>query len=89
MRWFDELLARQGRGGLAGIFDRNFKFVARTVEGDQRRGTDGAPALIADMRRQSEGIGRYDSLTGTGVFTAWTGTRHGWWVAVAVSARWV
>ncbi|HEX7219765.1 MAG TPA: cache domain-containing protein, partial [Burkholderiales bacterium] len=40
MRWFDGLLARQGRGGLAGIFDRNFKFVARTVEGDQRRGTD-------------------------------------------------
>ena len=87
MRWFDELLARQGRGGLAGIFDRNFKFVARTVEGDQRRGTDGAPALIADMKRQPEGIGRYDSLSGTGVYTSWTVTRHGWWVALATPAR--
>ena len=87
MRWFDELLARQGRGGLAGIFDRNFKFVARTVEGDQRRGTDGAPALIADMKRQPEGIGRYDSLSGTGVYTSWTATRHGWWVALATPAH--
>ncbi len=87
MRWFDGLLARQGRGGLAGIFDRNFKFVARTVEGDQRRGTDGAPALIDDMRRQPEGIGRYDSLSGTGVYTSWTATRHGWWVALATPAH--
>jgi signal transduction histidine kinase/ActR/RegA family two-component response regulator len=86
LRWYDELMTRQGRGGLAGIFDRNWKFVARSAEGDQRRGTDGASALIADMKRAPEGIGRYDSLSGTGVYTSWSPTRYGWWVALATPA---
>ena len=86
LRWFDDLMARQGRDGLAGVFDRNWKFVARTLEGDQRRGTDGAPALIADMKRAPEGIGRYTSLDGSGVYTSWAPTRHGWWVALATPA---
>jgi signal transduction histidine kinase/ActR/RegA family two-component response regulator len=86
LRWYDELLTRQGRGGLAGIFDRNWKFVARSAEGDERRGTDGAKALIEDMKRAPEGIGRYDSLSGTGVYTSWSPTRHGWWVALATPA---
>jgi signal transduction histidine kinase/ActR/RegA family two-component response regulator len=86
LRWFDQLMARQGRSGLAGVFDRTWQFVARTTEGDQRRGTDGAPALIEDMKRRPEGIGRYDSLSGAGVYTSWTATRHGWWVALATPA---
>ena len=86
LRWFDELMTKQGRGGLAGIFDRNWKFVARSAEGDERRGTDGAPALVADMQRVPEGVGRYASLSGTGVYTAWSSTRHGWRVALATPA---
>jgi signal transduction histidine kinase/ActR/RegA family two-component response regulator len=83
LRWFDELMARQGRGGLAGVFDRNWKFVARTTEGEERRGSDGSAALVGDMKRAPEGIGRYHSLSGTGVYTSWTSTRHGWRVALA------
>ena len=86
LRWFDELMTKQGRGGLAGIFDRNWKFVARSADGDARRGSDGAGALIEDMKRTPEGIGRYDSLSGTGVYTSWSSTRHGWWVALATPA---
>jgi signal transduction histidine kinase/CheY-like chemotaxis protein len=84
--WYDDLMTKQGRGGLAGIFDRNWKFVARSAEGEGRRGTDGAGALIEDMKRAPEGIGRYDSLSGAGVYTAWSATRHGWWVALATPA---
>ena len=86
LRWYDELMTKQGRGGLAGIFDRNWKFVARSAEGDERRGSDGASALIEDIKRTPEGIGRYDSLSGTGVYTSWSATRHGWWVALATPA---
>jgi signal transduction histidine kinase len=86
LRWYDELMTKQGRGGLAGIFDRNWKFVARSAEGEERRGSDGAGALIEDMKRAPEGIGRYDSLSGTGVYTSWGATRHGWWVALATPA---
>ncbi|HYG54046.1 MAG TPA: ATP-binding protein [Burkholderiales bacterium] len=88
LRWFDSLLERQGlaEGGVAGIFDRNFKFVARSREGDERRGTDGAAPLIADMKRMREGVGRYESLNALPVYTAWTPSRHGWWVAAATPA---
>jgi type II secretory pathway pseudopilin PulG len=82
--WYDDLLNRQGAlGGIAGIFDRNWKFVARTVEGDKRRGTDPTRALVEDIKRSPEGIGRYTNLNGTAVYTSWTGSRHGWWVAFA------
>ena len=85
LRWFDALLARQrlAPGGVAGIFDRNFKFLSRSAEGDARRGTDGARPLVADMRAKPEGIAKYMSLNDVPVFTAWTPTRHGWWVASA------
>ena len=85
LRWFDELVTRQGLGGggIAGIFDRNWKFVARSADGEQRRGTDPSGPLIEDMKRTPEGIGRYRALNGTWVYTSWAPTRHGWWVALA------
>lgn len=88
LRWFDELLNRQGLppGGIAGIFDEDMKFVARSHDGDARRGADPAPGLHADMKRNPRGIGRYPSLDGTYVYTSWTRTRHGWWVAFATPA---
>ena len=87
--WFDRLLAQQDLhqgGGVAGIFDRDWRFVARSSEGDARRGTGGAPALVADMKVRREGIGRYASLDQIDVYTSWTGTRHGWSVAYATPA---
>ena len=85
LRWFDDLVGRQGveAGGVAAIFDHNWKFVARSVEGDLRRGGDPSAPLIEDMKRKREGIGRYENLNGTAVFTSWTPTRHGWWAAYA------
>ncbi len=88
LEWFDELLTRQGlpAGGIAGIFDNHMKFVARSHDAKARRGADPAPELHADMQRAFEGIGRYASLDGTYVYTSWTRTRHGWWVAFAMPA---
>jgi signal transduction histidine kinase len=84
LRWFDELLVRQGHeGGVAGIFDRNWKFVARSAEGDARRGTDPSGPLVEDMKRRPEGIGKYMNLNNVPVYTSWTPSRHGWWVAWA------
>jgi signal transduction histidine kinase/ActR/RegA family two-component response regulator len=83
LRWYDELVTRQGRGGVAGIFDRNWKFVARGVEGEERRGTDPSAPLVEDMKRSPEGIGKYRNLNGTSVYTSWASSRHGWWVALA------
>ena len=86
--WFDELVSRQGLsgGGVAGIFDRNWKFVARSAEGVERRGTDPSRPLIEDMKRSPEGIGRYTGLDGASVYTSWSPSRHGWWVALATPA---
>ncbi|HEX2198353.1 MAG TPA: sensor histidine kinase [Burkholderiales bacterium] len=88
LQWFDELLTRQGlpEGGIAGIFDREMKFIARSHDGEARRGADPAPDLHEDMKRAAAGIGRYPSLDGTHVYTSWTRTRHGWWVALATPA---
>lgn len=85
-RWYDDLLAKQGqaKGAVAGLFDRNFKFVARSVEGVARRGQDPTPALIRDMKDRTEGLARYVNLNSTPVYTAWTFTRHGWGVAYAI-----
>ena len=84
-RWFDELLNKQGfpQGAVSGVIDRTFKFVARSAEGDARRGADAAGPLVADMKLRQEGLGRYTSLNGIGVYTSWTRTRHGWWAAFA------
>jgi signal transduction histidine kinase/ActR/RegA family two-component response regulator len=87
LRWFDELVTRQGRGGVAGIFDRNWKFVARGAEGEERRGTDPSQPLIEDIKRNPEGIGKYTALNGTAVYTSWTASRHGWWVAFATPSE--
>jgi signal transduction histidine kinase/CheY-like chemotaxis protein len=85
LTWYDRLLARQGlvEGGVSGLFDRNFRFVARSVEGDERRGTRPTEELIADMKQQREGVGRYTNLNRTSVYTTWTFTRHGWGVGLA------
>jgi signal transduction histidine kinase/ActR/RegA family two-component response regulator len=85
LSWYDRLLTQPGlpAGAVAGFFDRNFDFVARSTEGDTRRGQAPSPALVADMKRRPEGIARYTNLNGTAVYTAWTFSRHGWGVGFA------
>ncbi len=95
--WYDRLLNKQGQphGAVAALFDRRFKFVARSSEGDARRGGDPTPKLVSDMQRQREGLNRYTNLNGTNVYTAWTFTRHGWGVGFGTpsapvdSALWI
>ena len=88
LRWYDRLVTRQelAEGGVAGLFDRNFKFVARSAEGDQRRGTSPTEALVTDMKQRREGVGRYTNLNGTSVYTAWAFTPQGWGVGMATPA---
>jgi len=80
LAWYDRLLNQPGQpdGAVAGLLDRNLKFVARSLEGDLRRGEDPAPGVADDMRRDREGLDRYVNLNGTPVYNAWTLTRHGW-----------
>ena len=87
--WFDTLLTRQGlpAGGIAGIFDRNFHFVARSHAGPERRGTDPSPGLLARMQAAPEGIGRFASLDGDAVYTSWTTLTGGWFIALATPAH--
>jgi len=78
--WYDRLMTQQGQpdGAVAGLVDRNFKFVARSSEGEERRGADPTLQWVADLSLRPEGIARYTNLNGTAVYTAWTFTRHGW-----------
>ena len=88
LRWFDQLLAQQGlpAGGIAGIFDHRLQFVARSHDGDARRGSSPAPDLHKRMLVEKQGLGRFASLDNTSVYTSWTYTRHGWAVALAMPA---
>jgi signal transduction histidine kinase len=86
--WFDELLKRHGppAGGIGGIFDHHLKFVARSHDGDARRGTNPAPQLHQRMLVEREGLGRFPSLDNDSVYTSWAFTGQGWAVALATPA---
>jgi signal transduction histidine kinase len=88
LRWFDDLLKRHepAAGGIGGIFDHRMKFVARSHDGDARRGADPAPELHERMQVEKEGLGRFPSLDNTFVYTSWATTRQGWVVALATPA---
>jgi signal transduction histidine kinase len=85
LAWYDRLLNQPGQpsGAVAGLFDGNFRFVARSTEGAARRGTDPSPALVLDMKLRREGLRRYTNLNRTAVYTAWTFSRHDWGVGFA------
>ena len=85
LTWYDHLLTQPGQpdGAVAGLLDRDLKFVARSLEGDMRRGEDPAPGVADDMRVNHEGLKRYVNLNGTPVYNAWTLTRHGWMAGFA------
>jgi signal transduction histidine kinase/CheY-like chemotaxis protein len=88
LQWFDSLLNRQRLppGGIAGIFDGDMKFIARSHDGEARRGADPAPGLHELMRANAEGLDRFPSLDGDSVYTSWTRTPRGWIVAFATPA---
>jgi signal transduction histidine kinase/ActR/RegA family two-component response regulator len=83
--WYDRLLREQGHpeGAVAALLDRHFKFVARSSDGNVRRGREPTPELIARMKSHAEGFGKYVNAAGTPVYVAWTVTRRGWSVTFA------
>ncbi len=83
--WYDRLttLQRPPDGAVSAVLDRNYKFVARSVDGDARRGGDPTPELVGELKRFRETLGRYTNLDGTAVYTAATHTNHGWSVGFA------
>jgi len=85
LRWYDRLLKQPGQppGAVAGLFDHHYKFVARSVEGDERRGQQPSPGVEDAMRAKPVGIARFTNLNRTSVYTAWTFARHGWGVGFA------
>ena len=85
LRWYDRLLTQPGgpEGAVAGLFDRNFVFVARSVEGEERRGGDPSPGFVDALKSQPVGIARFTNLNLTAVYTAWAFSRHGWAVGFA------
>jgi signal transduction histidine kinase/ActR/RegA family two-component response regulator len=85
LRWYDRLLKQPGGpgGAVAGLFDRNFVFVARSGEGEERRGQDPSPGFVDALKSRPVGIARFTNLNQTAVYTAWTFSRHGWAVGFA------
>ncbi len=86
--WYDALVgeSRAPDGAVSAVFDANYKFVARSVDGDARRGGDPTIGLIEDLKRRRETFGRYVNLDGTTVYTAATHTKRGWSVGFATPA---
>jgi len=85
LRWYDRLMKQPGQppGAVAGLFDHHFDFVARSAEGEERRGQQPSPGLEDAMRAKPVGIARFTNLNRTAVYTAWTFSRHGWGVGFA------
>src|SRR5262245_27259970 len=52
LRWYDRLLKQSGQphDAVAGIFDHRFEFIARSAEGEERRGREPSPGLAEAMR---------------------------------------
>ncbi len=85
LRWYDLLLKRPGEpaDAVAGLFDRKFVFVARSVEGEERRGKDPSEGFVDAMKSKPVGLARFTNLNRTAVYTAWAFSRHGWGVGFA------
>jgi signal transduction histidine kinase/ActR/RegA family two-component response regulator len=86
---FDRLVfdqARQG-DGIASIFDRNLRFVARSRDSRAYLGKPPIPQLREAMEEQETGIRRLPIHDGPDVYSVWTRSElTGWAVSFGVSA---
>ena len=85
LTWYDRLMNRPGLppGAVAGLFDHRFRFIARSGEGEARRGQEPSPGLAEAMKARPVGIARFTNLNSTAVYTAWAFSGHGWGVGFA------
>ena len=74
--------------GVAGLFDRQHRFIARSRDPQPYIGKPPGELLLAAMREQHEGVLRSLTREGERTFTAFTRLAEGWYIAVATpSAR--
>jgi signal transduction histidine kinase len=69
--------------GVAGVFDRNLKFIARTRDPDPYIGKPPGDLLLNAMRDQPEGVIRSITREGENTFTAFRRLAEGWYIGVA------
>ncbi|MGH7278355.1 MAG: hybrid sensor histidine kinase/response regulator [Candidatus Rokuibacteriota bacterium] len=72
---------------VAGVFDREYRFIARSREPEKYLGQRPVAALLEAMGQRPEGgVGRFESYDEQAVYTTWRRSGIGWTVAVAVPA---
>ena len=69
--------------GVAGVFDRNLKFIARTRDPDPYIGKPPGELLLGAMRERPEGVIRSITREGENTFTAFRKLEEGWYIGVA------
>jgi len=72
---------------VAGVFDRDYRFIARSRESGGYLGQPPVAPLLEAMRQSPDaGGGRFQSYDAQAVYTTWRRSGMGWTVAVAVPA---
>ena len=67
--------------GVASIYDRSFRIVARTRDLESSLGMLPGKPLLDAMRAAREGAIRTQTREGLAVITTWTALENGWWIA--------
>ncbi len=89
LRSFDRVLLDQSirREGLAGIFDRELRYIARNRDSQRYLGAPPSPGLREEFAAQAAGIGRFPTYDSPEVYAAWTRSElTGWTVTFGVPA---
>ena len=73
--------------GVAAILDSQLRFVARTRDPERQIGQSATPELAALLQSTPRGFGRYKTLEGDYVYTAWMPTAHGWRVSLGIPSE--
>jgi signal transduction histidine kinase/CheY-like chemotaxis protein len=73
--------------GVAAILDSQLRFVARTRDPEGQIGQSTTPEFSALLQSTARGFGRYKTLEGDYLYTAWMPTAHGWRVSLGIPAE--
>ncbi|MDB5806269.1 MAG: Chemotaxis protein methyltransferase CheR [Betaproteobacteria bacterium] len=73
--------------GVAAVYDRNLRFIARTRDQELYFGQRPGPQLAASLKAGGEGVTRAVNQEGVASYTAWTQLDNGWWIAAGYPAE--